>query len=196
MNEKLNSNKSTITVILSVILFVILLCGGGFYVYNAKQKSPFERTYKISDTDIYIKTTYNDKYNIGRLDITINEPVEDWQIKSIGYNTTDIVLECETTDKSIKKDYEIQDIPLIKGENITGNRIFENLTLKDYVMMKDLLNGEITIDIPKYLTLDTEERDKLQQEFYKKEQDKVVKKQNRTNPQKNSPSFFNTLFDF
>ena len=62
--------------------------------------------------------------------------------------------------------------------------------------MKDLLNGEITIDIPKYLTLDTEERDKLQQEFYKKEQDKVVKKQNRTNPQKNSPSFFNTLFDF
>ena len=196
MNEKLNSNKSTITVILPVILFVILLCGGGFYVYNAKQKSPFERTYKISDTDIYIKTTYNDKYNIGRLDITINEPVEDWQIKSIGYNTTDIVLECETTDKSIKKDYEIQDIPLIKGENITGNRIFENLTLKDYVMMKDLLNGEITIDIPKYLTLDTEERDKLQQEFYKKEQDKVVKKQNRTDPQKNSPSFFNTLFDF
>ena len=132
----------------------------------------------------------------GRLDITINEPVEDWQIKSIGYNTTDIILECETADKSIKKDYEIQDIPLIKGENITGNRIFENLTLKDYVMMKDLLNGEITIDIPKYLTLDTEERDKLQQEFYKKEQDKVVKKQNRTNPQKNNPSFFNTLFDF
>ena len=196
MNEKLSSNKSTITVILSVILFVILLCGGGFYVYNVKQKSPFERTYKISDTEVHIKTTYNNKYNIGRVDITINEPVEDWQIKSIGYNTTDIVLECETTDKSIKKDYEIQDIPLIKGENITGNRIFENLTLKDYVMMKDLLNGEITIDIPKYLTLDTEERDKLQQEFYKKEQDKVVKKQNRTNPKKNSPSFFNTLFDF
>lgn len=85
---------------------------------------------------------------------------------------------------------------MIKGENITGNRIFENLTLKDYVMMKDLLNGEITIDIPKYLTLDTEERDELQQKFYKKEQDKVVKKQNRTNPHKNSSSFFNTLFDF
>ena len=119
MNEKLNSNKSTITVILSVILFVILLCGGGFYVYNAKQKSPFERTYKISDTDIYIKTTYNDKYNIGRLDITINEPVEDWQIKSIGYNTTDIVLECETTDKSIKKDYENSN-PKSKQPKSTG----------------------------------------------------------------------------
>ncbi|MCM1338458.1 MAG: hypothetical protein NC191_02165 [Muribaculaceae bacterium] len=195
MNKKQNLNKSLL-IISSLVIFGIILGSAGFYVYNEKQKSPLERTYKISNTDVHIKTVYNNKYNTGRLDITIDEPIEDWQIKAIGYDETYITLECETADKTVKKEYIITDIPLIKGEKITGNLIFENLALKDYAMMKELLSGDITIETPKYLTLDLKERDNLQQEFYKNEQNKIIKAQNKAAAPKNNSSFFNTLFDF
>ena len=191
-NQNSNGLKSFLFIIFIFIVFASIIFGY-FYFINNQQKAPYNRTVKINDTDTYIETSYNDKYDITRLDITIDEIIEDWQIKAIGNDKTDIKLECETQDKTVKKEYDFKDIPLNKGEKIKGNLIFENSTIKDYAMLKDLLNGKINIEIfQQYLSLDTKERDNLQQKYYNKEQ--VTKE---TPIRRNRPSsFFDTLFDF
>ena len=194
--ENTNSAKVIILSAVSVVIIGILAVFSYVYMTNTQQKAPLDRTVQFSDTDVHIETSYNDKYGISRLDITIDEIVEDWQIKAIGEDTTFIKLECETKDKTIKKDYEFWNVKLNKGEKIKGSLIFENSTQKDYVMMKDLLSGDLKIENSEYLSLDTKERDKLQQDYYKKEQNKTNKiKQIPVKPN-NNPSFFNNLFDF
>ena len=194
--ENTNSAKVIILSAVSVVIIGILAVFSYVYMTNTQQKAPLDRILKLNDTDLHIETSYNDKYEISRLDITIDEIVEDWQIKAIGEDTTFIKLECETKDKTIKKDYEFWNIKLNKGEKIKGSLIFENSTQKDYVMMKDLLSGDLKIENSEYLSLDTKERDKLQQDYYKKEQNKTNKiKQIPVKPN-NNPSFFNNLFDF
>ena len=194
--ENTNSTKLIILSVISLAIVGIFAIFSYFYMTNAQQKAPLDRTVQFSDTDVHIETSYNDKYGISRLDITIDEIVEDWQIKAIGEDTTFIKLECETKDKTIKKDYEFWNVKLNKGEKIKGSLIFENSTQKDYVMMKDLLSGDLKIENSEYLSLDTKERDKLQQDYYKKEQNKTNKiKQIPVKPN-NNPSFFNNLFDF
>lgn len=194
--ENTNSTKVIILSVISLAIVGILTIFSYFYMTNTQQKAPLDRTVQFSDTDVHIETSYNDKYGISRLDITIDEIVEDWQIKAIGEDTTFIKLECETKDKTIKKDYEFWNVKLNKGEKIKGSLIFENSTQKDYVMMKDLLSGDLKIENSEYLSLDTKERDKLQQDYYKKEQNKTNKiKQIPVKPN-NNPSFFNNLFDF
>ena len=194
--ENTNSTKLIILSVISLAIVGIFAIFSYFYMTNTQQKAPLDRTVQFSDTDVHIETSYNDKYGISRLDITIDEIVEDWQIKAIGEDTTFIKLECETKDKTIKKDYEFWNVKLNKGEKIKGSLIFENSTQKDYVMMKDLLSGDLKIENSEYLSLDTKERDKLQQDYYKKEQNKTNKiKQIPVKP-KNNPSFFNNLFDF
>ena len=194
--ENTNSTKLIILSVISLAIVGIFAIFSYFYMTNTQQKAPLDRTVRFSDTDVHIETSYNDKYGISRLDITIDEIVEDWQIKAIGEDTTFIKLECETKDKTIKKDYEFWNVKLNKGEKIKGSLIFENSTQKDYVMMKDLLSGDLKIENSEYLSLDTKERDKLQQDYYKKEQNKTNKiKQIPVKPN-NNPSFFNNLFDF
>lgn len=194
--ENTNSTKLIILSVISLAIVGIFVIFSYFYMTNTQQKAPLDRTVQFSDTDVHIETSYNDKYGISRLDITIDEIVEDWQIKAIGEDTTFIKLECETKDKTIKKDYEFWNVKLNKGEKIKGSLIFENSTQKDYVMMKDLLSGDLKIENSEYLSLDTKERDKLQQDYYKKEQNKTNKiKQIPVKPN-NNPSFFNNLFDF
>jgi hypothetical protein len=194
--ENTNSTKLIILSVISLAIVGIFAIFSYFYMTNTQQKAPLDRTVQFSDTDVHIETSYNDKYGISRLDITIDEIVEDWQIKAIGEDTTFIKLECETKDKTIKKDYEFWNVKLNKGEKIKGSLIFENSTQKDYVMMKDLLSGDLKIENSEYLSLDTKERDKLQQDYYKKEQNKTNKiKQIPVKPN-NNPSFFNNLFDF
>lgn len=194
--ENTNSTKLIILSVISLAIVGIFAIFSYFYMTNTQQKAPLDRTVQFSDTDVHIETSYNDKYGISRLDITIDEIVEDWQIKAIGEDTTFIKLECETKDKTIKKDYEFWNVKLNKGEKIKGSLIFENSTQKDYVMMKDLLSGDLKIENSEYLSLDTKERDKLQQDYYKKEQNKTNKiKQIPVKPNNNS-SFFNNLFDF
>ena len=194
--ENTNSTKLIILSVISLAIVGIFAIFSYFYMTNTQQKAPLDRTVQFSDIDVHIETSYNDKYGISRLDITIDEIVEDWQIKAIGEDTTFIKLECETKDKTIKKDYEFWNVKLNKGEKIKGSLIFENSTQKDYVMMKDLLSGDLKIENSEYLSLDTKERDKLQQDYYKKEQNKTNKiKQIPVKPN-NNPSFFNNLFDF
>ena len=194
--ENTNSTKLIILSVISLAIVGIFAIFSYFYMTITQQKAPLDRTVQFSDTDVHIETSYNDKYGISRLDITIDEIVEDWQIKAIGEDTTFIKLECETKDKTIKKDYEFWNVKLNKGEKIKGSLIFENSTQKDYVMMKDLLSGDLKIENSEYLSLDTKERDKLQQDYYKKEQNKTNKiKQIPVKPN-NNPSFFNNLFDF
>jgi hypothetical protein len=194
--ENTNSTKLIILSVISLAIVGIFAIFSYFYMTNTQQKAPLDRTVQFSDTDVHIETSYNDKYGISRLDITIDEIVEDWQIKAIGEDTTFIKLECETKDKTIKKDYEFWNVKLNKGEKIKCSLIFENSTQKDYVMMKDLLSGDLKIENSEYLSLDTKERDKLQQDYYKKEQNKTNKiKQIPVKPN-NNPSFFNNLFDF
>ena len=192
--ENTNSTKLIILSVISLAIVGIFAIFSYFYMTNTQQKAPLDRTVQFSDTDVHIETSYNDKYGISRLDITIDEIVEDWQIKAIGEDTTFIKL--EKKDKTIKKDYEFWNVKLNKGEKIKGSLIFENSTQKDYVMMKDLLSGDLKIENSEYLSLDTKERDKLQQDYYKKEQNKTNKiKQIPVKPN-NNPSFFNNLFDF
>ena len=194
--ENTNSTKLIILSVISLAIVGIFAIFSYFYMTNTQQKAPLDRTVQFSDTDVHIETSYNDKYGISRLDITIDEIVEDWQIKAIGEDTTFIKLECETKDKTIKKDYEFWNVKLNKGEKIKGSLIFENSTQKDYVMMKDLLSGDLKIENSEYLSMDTKERDKLQQDYYKREQNKTNKiKQIPVKPN-NNPSFFNNLFDF
>ena len=198
MSEKENktSVKVIILTICSLLAVIMMVVFGYFYVINTQQKAPLDRTVKLEDTDLHIATSYNDKYGIARLDITIDETIEDWQIKAIGQNLTYIKLECETKDRTIKKDYEFTDVELNKGEKIKGSLILENFSKKDYVMMKDLLSGEVKIENSKYLSLDTRERDRLQQEYYKKEQKKSAKTKPAPARRPSNPSFFDTLFDF
>ncbi len=193
--ENSNSAKAIILSAISLAIIGILAVFSYFYMTNTQQKAPLERIVKINDTDLHIKSSFNDKYNIARLDITIDEIIEDWQIKAIGDNTTYIKLECETKDKTIKKDYDFWNVELNKGEKINGSIIFENSTQKDYVMMKDLLNGDIKLDVPEYISLDTKERERLQQEYYKKEQEKTLNAKVKTT-KTNNQSFFGNLFDF
>lgn len=198
MSEKENkiSVKVIILTICSLLAVIIMVVSGYFYVINTQQKAPLDRIVKLKDTDLYIATSYNDKYGIARLDITIDETIEDWQIKAIGNNLTYIKLECETKDRTIKKDYEFPNVELNKGEKIKGSLILENFSQKDYVMLKDLLSGEVKIENSEYLSLDTKERDRLQQEYYKKEQKKSAKPKPAPARRMSSPSFFDTLFDF
>ena len=124
--ENTNSTKLIILSVISLAIVGIFAIFSYFYMTNTQQKAPLDRTVQFSDTDVHIETSYNDKYGISRLDITIDEIVEDWQIKAIGEDTTFIKLECETKDKTIKKDYEFWNVKLNKGEKIKGSLIFEN----------------------------------------------------------------------
>ena len=103
--ENTNSTKLIILSVISLAIVGIFAIFSYFYMTNTQQKAPLDRTAQFSDTDVHIETSYNDKYGISRLDITIDEIVEDWRIKGIGEDTTFIKVECETKDKTIKKDY-------------------------------------------------------------------------------------------
>lgn len=120
-----NIQKSSKGLIYTFLAFVLIFAFGiGIYLYNLSlQKSPFERINKIYDTNTHIETSYNSKYNIARLDITIDETVEDWQIKALGGNQIELNLECETKDKTVKKDYYFYDVILTKGEKIKASLI-------------------------------------------------------------------------
>lgn len=182
---------------ITLIILIIALLTGAFTFIWYKQK-PLERDIKIKDTDIHIETSYNVKYKIIRLNIVLDEVIEEWQINSIG-EITNIKLECETQDKTVKKEYEFNEVKLAKGKKPDASIILENSSLTDYLMVKDLLKGDIKIESSKYISLDTKERDELQKEYYNKQKikEEESKPQPKAQPRRaKGDSFFDTLFDF
>ena len=195
-------NKS-ITAVILIIVSAAIAAAAGYYYFLEKQKSPFERTYRINDTDTFIEASYNDKHKVIRLNVTIDEVIEDWQINTIG-DRTDMNMECETADKTVKKDYYFYDIPVKSGEKIKASLIIENSSVKDFSLTKDLLSGNIKIENSKYLTFDTKERDKLQKEYYKEQEKQSASKteenkpapRSQPAPQRHNNSFMDNLFNF
>lgn len=202
MTNEIKKDKKTKTInIVLVFMSILLMILAGLYIYFEKVKSPFVKDYKIDNTDIKIETSYNNKYKIIRINVTLDEVIEDWQINSLDAKTTTILLICETNDKTIKKEYELNDVPLVKGEKIKGNLVIENASFNDYSMLKELIKGDVKIGISDYLTLDTKKRDKLQQEYYNKQKSAKIDTnrpiKNSMNAQNNAnSSFLNGLFDF
>ena len=207
--EGQDKNSNTIAIFVSLIVIAIVGAAVGFgyvHIANSKQKAPYEKILKTDGTDVKIETSYNDKYGIVRLNLIIDEVVEDWQIQSIDDDKTYINMICETKDKTVKKEYYFADVSLIKGEKIKATLVMEDSSLKDYIMLKDLLNGEIKLDISDYLTLDTDKRANLQQEFYDKqiEEKEKEKEAEKAKTQQKAPtrtapassSFLDNLFNF
>ena len=64
-------NKS-ITAVILIIVSAAIAAAAGYYYFLEKQKSPFERTYRINDTDTFIEASYNDKHKVIRLNVTID----------------------------------------------------------------------------------------------------------------------------
>ncbi len=51
------------------------------------------------------------------------------------------------------------------GKKVEASLSIENAKLKDFVMIKDLLNGEVSIQYPRIISLDSTEREKLKQYY-------------------------------
>ncbi|MCM1297798.1 MAG: hypothetical protein NC311_19850 [Muribaculaceae bacterium] len=156
-----------------ITLFVALAGIGGYMYYSYIQqcKAPLYRSTSFGDTNVNIDAFYNDKYKVIKLGLTVHETIEDWQIDTIGAST-DITLVVKSADGTLKRDFLFQNIFLKAGEIINGSLTIENSTLDDFVMIKELLNGEnMTISYSKVLDLDSKGRNKLKQEYYKKKEE-------------------------
>ena len=155
-----------------ITLFIAIVGIGGYMYYSHIEecKAPLYRSMSFGATDVNVDAFYNDKYDVIKVDLTVYEIIEDWQIDMIGSNT-EFTLVAQSMDSTLKKEFNFKDIFLKSGENIKGSLTIENVALKDFVMIKDLLNGNMTISYSKVLNLDSTERNKLKQEYYKKKEE-------------------------
>lgn len=149
--------------IIAIIFSIITVCIVAYREYCAM---PYESTEIVGDTAVSISATYNSKYHVAQIDLTIDEIVEDWQVRATnGVIKDDVKLECETADGTIKKEFKFQNISLTEGEQITGSLSLDDTGLNDFVMIKDLLSGTVRVFYPPIINLDSKEREKLKQSY-------------------------------
>ncbi len=150
-------------IFLIILLALITIC---FIAYIEICKFPYNGSYLFGDSEVSIKANYNSKYNIIKIDLSADEVIEEWQVEASGGTVEGIKLECETNDKSIKREFKFEDISLEVGKNVETSLSIENAQLKDFVMTKDLLNGQVTIFAPKIISLDSEAREQAKDYYY------------------------------
>ncbi len=148
-----------------IIIVIIVSLLGIYLVHKWICIMPFERSLVFSDTPATISATYNNKYHIGKINISLEEIVEDWQVNMTNGQIEEIKLKCETKDKTVKKEIIIKKIGLKEGEPITGSITIDNMEVKDFVLIKDLLAGEIILSLPKTISTDRKDREEMQ-EYY------------------------------
>lgn len=165
-----NPLKPLLTVILFTVIFLGLLLGFLHYKNIQISKEPYSTTWLFADTNTHISASYNDDYDVINIDLTIDEIIEPWQIEEIGSNITEIKIICKTYD-GLKKEFNFKDITLNSGEKIKGRYTEENATLKDFVMVKSLLQGEVTISYSQPLEMDNQKRLKLKRAHYERKEE-------------------------
>lgn len=163
INPTQSKKFKTWQVFLIILIVLITIC---FIAYREICKFPYNESYLFGDTEVSVKANYNSKYNIIKIDLSADEVIEEWQVDASGGTVEGIKLECETNDKSIKREFKFEDISLEVGKNVETSLSIENAQLKDFVMTKDLLNGQVTIFAPKIISLDSEEREQAKDYYY------------------------------
>ena len=161
--EKIQPKKQKFGEIIVAVLLVIATIIGVAYFEICK--APFYGNWVFGDTLVTVNARYNVKYNVIKIDLIVDEVVEDWQVKASNGNVEGISLECETSDKSIKREFIFDDISLKTGEKIETSVSIENAKLKDFLLVKDLLSGEVTIHYPLIISLDNVQREKIKQYY-------------------------------
>ncbi len=188
-DKKLNNTKNHNSLFKSLFIGIIsaaIILGAfaGFIYYEDIQasKEPYSTTWTFEDTDTHVNAAYNDNYEVVNVDLTIDEIIEQWQIDEIGSNITEIKIICKTYD-GLKKEFTFKDITLNPGEKIKGRYTMESATLKDFVMVKSLLQGDVTISYSQPLEMNSQKRKKLKQAYYqrKEEQRKAEEAANALN---------------
>lgn len=166
-NKMNKSKKSIFYVILAVFIIIItVVITLGIVGYREYCSLPYESTEIVGDTAVSISATYNSKYHVAKIDLTIDEIVEDWQVRATnGLIKDDVKIECETSDGTVKKEFKFQNISLTEGEQITGSVSLDDTSLNDFVMIKDLLSGTVRVFYPPIINLDSKEREKLKQSY-------------------------------
>lgn len=145
-----------------IILTIATIIGVAYFEIC---KSPYYGGWVFGDTEITVNANYNSKYNVIKIDLVADEIIEDWQVNASGGSVNGIKLGCETSDKSLKREFQFDDISLETGKKVETSLSIENAKLKDFVMVKDLLNGEVSIQYPRIISLDSTERVKLKQYY-------------------------------
>lgn len=157
--KEVNPKKHKFWEILIVVLLTIATIIGVIYweICNA----PFNKSWLFGDTEVNINANYNSKYNVIKLDLIADEVVEKWQVSATGGKVEGIKIECETSDKSVKREFKFEDISLKEGEKISTSLSIDNAKLKDFLMVKDLLSGTVVIFAQPVISFDIEEREKM-----------------------------------
>ena len=148
-----------------LIVALIIVCGLIFLAYREICAMPFERNDYIGDTSVSVRATYNTKYHVAKIDLTIDEVIEKWQVTLSNGNVSEIKLLCETGDETVKKDFVFKNIPLVEGETIKTSTSFDNMRLNDFLLIKELLSGNVQMISSKIISLDSAEREKLKQYY-------------------------------
>lgn len=145
-----------------IVLTIATVVGVAFYEIC---KLPFSHNFVFGDTNVTINANYNSEYKIIKIDLLTDEIVEDWQVTVSDGKVDGIKLICENEDKSLKRDFQFEDIALETGKNVETSFSIENSNLKDFLMIKDLLSGDVSIQCPQIINLDSSEREKLKQYY-------------------------------
>lgn len=160
---KIKSKKHTFgEIIVAALLVIVTIIGVAYFEIC---KAPFNGNWVFSDTFVTVNARYNVKYNVIKIDLIVDEVIEDWQVKASNGNVEGISLECETSDKSIKREFKFDDVSLKTDEKIETSISIENAKLKDFLLVKDLLSGEVTIRYPLIISLDNAQREKMKQYY-------------------------------
>lgn len=158
--------KSKYRMLKILLINSIIFCGLIFLTYRAICLMPYEGNFILGDTPISINATYNSRYRIAKINLTIEEIIEDWQVNTANGSINEIKLKCETNDKTVKKEFKFKNIDLTEGGQVKGSITIDNTKLKDFVLIKDLLSGDIMLYTPKIISVDSKERDKMKQYYY------------------------------
>lgn len=161
-----SKEKSKYRIFKILLIGSIIFCGLIFLTYHAICLMPYEGNFILGDTPITISATYNSRYRIAKINLTIEEVIEDWQVKTANGTINEIKLECETNDKTVKREFKFKNIDLTEGEQVKGSITIDNTKLKDFVLIKDLLSGDIMLYTPKIISIDSKERDKIKHYYY------------------------------
>ncbi len=160
---KKTKKKSKLKIFVFCVITFISLCGLISLYYFEKCISPLNRSLIFANTEVNINANYNLKYNIIKIDLVADEVVEKWQVIATGGTVDGFVVECETGDKSVKKIFEFDNISLKEGEKISTSLSFDNATLKDFMMIKDLFSGNVVIFDQPVISFNITEREKMKE---------------------------------
>lgn len=148
-----------------LFIALIICCTAIFIVYREICAMPFERDDYLADTHVFVKATYSTKYHVAKINLTIDEVIEKWQVTFSNGSISEIKLICETDDETVKKEFSFKNILLLEGETINTSTSLDNISLNDFVLIKELLSGKVQMTYPPLINLDSAEREKLKKYY-------------------------------